>query len=395
VSVQAFGWVLDHSEAQGLERLVLQSHANNARGHEPPWLSWTGIDTVVHETRATRRGVQKATQRLVEAKRLRPTGERRGAGTLVYEIAVNADRDRVDREARLKRQEEERTRSRRGANRVRPSDSTDESSDVGELGSPPEGEQSSPPRGEQNSPPGANFETPGGELEDASAEHSSPKPSVTDEPAAANAAAAGEPAGSGSSNERWDVADEFFSRAADVLLTADFTAEAISADRLKIRTELRKHADRLPQLDWRALAEQLKAGRADGSIVSPTPIGVLAFGLRQRVPTGRPPAPNSSTSSVRDGLEIPEPDEKAAVAWRQLVDGLRETPQWPEVEQSFGQALPLVQPLTLNAGVLRITGTQHAMYMLERDAIPVLDAYARQYLNGRVVLVARDEAARG
>lgn len=70
MSVQALGWVLDHSPTKGSDRLVLLSIANHA-GTSPvdgAWEAWPGTATLQREARLDReRTVKDALARLVEA----------------------------------------------------------------------------------------------------------------------------------------------------------------------------------------------------------------------------------------------------------------------------------------------------------------------------------------
>lgn len=75
MSVQALGWVLDHSPTEGSDRLVVISLANHAgqvvddddRGGDA-WESWPGIATIQREARLRReRTVKDALARLVDA----------------------------------------------------------------------------------------------------------------------------------------------------------------------------------------------------------------------------------------------------------------------------------------------------------------------------------------
>ena len=71
MSVQALGWVLDHSPTRGSDRLVLVSIANHA-GQEPSddgtWEAWPGVDLIRREAGLDRsRTVQDALARLVAA----------------------------------------------------------------------------------------------------------------------------------------------------------------------------------------------------------------------------------------------------------------------------------------------------------------------------------------
>lgn len=399
MSVQAFSWVLEWSEAQGLERLVLQSHANNARGHEPPWRSWTGIDTVVHESRATRRGVQKATQRLVAEKRLLPTGEKRGNGTLVYVIAVDAEADRVDREARLAREEQERKRSRRGANRVRPSDSADSDGDEGELHSPPAGELGSPAEGEQDSPAEANMETPGGEHEDASAEQSSPKPSVTAEPSAANAAAASadapdasSDAAEGSSSNPNPSIHPSWPDARSALIAGGLSAELVDAHRADVCRELRRRGQAVDAIVWSEVGDTIAANWSRIQSTEPAPI--LRFALNQRFVAPKPEAPAAAQNAqVNDRLEIPQPTEAATTAWAEVSEGLLENKRFAD-EGPSGSLVEAVQPLRCANGVLWITATHHAAHWVENKLMPWIRWYvAEAGISGQVEWVPRDQAA--
>jgi hypothetical protein len=393
-------WVFEHSEATGLERLILQSHGNHANGSEPPWHSYLGVDSVSHETRASRRGVQKALRRLEASGRLRDTGERRG-GAPVYEIVLDAVADTVDREARLKREAAENDRTR-GANRVRPAESA------------PSGEPGSPDGANEGRPEGANSGTPGGELQAGNASSSSPEPSGTNrEPTAANAAAVSADApvgstaaaaGSSSTEKPGDLGEIYWDRAADLLVTAGFEPSVVHGDRLKLKTELRKHADRLPLVDWPALGAQLKAGRADGSIYATTPVGVLRFGLGQRSAehlTGqatRPPRSGAAGSAGRskDGLALPEPDEQAATAWREVTDGLEELPNWDAIASRSGVSgslLAAARPIRFDGAVLEVSADQDLAELVELRVVPLADEFAKARLNGRVRWLDRTTAA--
>jgi hypothetical protein len=70
MSIQAVGWVLDHSPARGTDRLVLISIANHA-GTSPvdgAWEAWPGVDTIAREAGLDRaRTVQEAMARLIDA----------------------------------------------------------------------------------------------------------------------------------------------------------------------------------------------------------------------------------------------------------------------------------------------------------------------------------------
>lgn len=70
MSIQAVGWVLDHSPTRGADRLVLISIANHA-GQSPSdgaWEAWPGIDLIQREAGLERRRtVQDALARLIEA----------------------------------------------------------------------------------------------------------------------------------------------------------------------------------------------------------------------------------------------------------------------------------------------------------------------------------------
>jgi hypothetical protein len=70
MSIQAVGWVLDHSPAHGTDRLVLISIANHA-GTSPvdgAWEAWPGVETIAREAGLDRvRTVQEAMARLVDA----------------------------------------------------------------------------------------------------------------------------------------------------------------------------------------------------------------------------------------------------------------------------------------------------------------------------------------
>lgn len=70
MSVQAIGWVLDHSPAKGTDRLVLLAIANHA-GQSPidgAWESWPGIATIQREAGLDRdRTVTDSLTRLAEA----------------------------------------------------------------------------------------------------------------------------------------------------------------------------------------------------------------------------------------------------------------------------------------------------------------------------------------
>ena len=70
MSVQAIGWVFDHSPAKGSDRLVLLSIANHA-GQSPEdgaWEAWPGIDTMAREAGLDRpRTVRDALGRLEAA----------------------------------------------------------------------------------------------------------------------------------------------------------------------------------------------------------------------------------------------------------------------------------------------------------------------------------------
>lgn len=75
MSVQALGWILDHSPATGVGRLVLVSIANHASGDpegDPlAWEAYPGIATIAREARLDRqRTVTEAVSRLVAAGQL-------------------------------------------------------------------------------------------------------------------------------------------------------------------------------------------------------------------------------------------------------------------------------------------------------------------------------------
>lgn len=68
MSIQAVAWVLEFSEAQGNDRLVLLSIANHAgkNPHDGAWEAWPGLDTIAHESRMSRRTVHASLRPLVD-----------------------------------------------------------------------------------------------------------------------------------------------------------------------------------------------------------------------------------------------------------------------------------------------------------------------------------------
>lgn len=64
MSVQAIGWVFDHSTAEGRERLVLLSLANHAGRDD--WECWPSVQTIAREVRLSVRTVQRSLRILEE-----------------------------------------------------------------------------------------------------------------------------------------------------------------------------------------------------------------------------------------------------------------------------------------------------------------------------------------
>lgn len=64
MSIQAVGWVLDHSTAEGRERLVLLSLANHAGRDE--WECWPSVATIAREARVSVRTAQRSLRLLEE-----------------------------------------------------------------------------------------------------------------------------------------------------------------------------------------------------------------------------------------------------------------------------------------------------------------------------------------
>jgi hypothetical protein len=63
VSIQAVGWVLEHSEATGNDRLVMISLANHA---DEERVCWPGVETICHEACVSRATAFRALDRLRE-----------------------------------------------------------------------------------------------------------------------------------------------------------------------------------------------------------------------------------------------------------------------------------------------------------------------------------------
>lgn len=387
MSVQAITYVLDHSEAAGSDRLVLIALANHACSEKAE--CWPSVRLLAREARCSERTVQYALRELEHAGRIRRQKAKGPQGTtrwrLVFDAATEADRPALPK----------------GADAAPPAEPDDA----------PQGADAAPgadSAGAQDATPGgANDDTPG-------VQTSAPEPSegtVREPSAAANAAAAGEPAGGSSSvGTGEDPADVFYDRAADMLVAAGFTPGDVSGDRLKLRTELRKHAAVLPRVRWDALTAQVVAGRQDRSIHADTPTGVLAFALRQRgeahleggagrppavpPPAGGSPAAQAQNRAVNDRLEIPAPDEATAAAWRELAEALRETTQWAAgLDRQIGGLMDGVLPLRVVGDVLEVTGAQAVASFIEERAVPVFDRFAASRRFGRVRWVPRDVAA--
>lgn len=93
MSVQAIGWVLDHSRASGPARLVMVSLANHANddGHTYP-----GVGTIAREAGISARTVQRHVHHLVTTGELRPVGLRPGRyGPMEYVLPAMEGRHSV------------------------------------------------------------------------------------------------------------------------------------------------------------------------------------------------------------------------------------------------------------------------------------------------------------
>jgi hypothetical protein len=92
MSVQAIAWVLQHSDARGLDRLVLISLANHAiptAGDGDVHESWPGLDTIAAEAGLEdRAAARRALDRLMAAGEIEPIPSV-GPIRLVYRIFTN------------------------------------------------------------------------------------------------------------------------------------------------------------------------------------------------------------------------------------------------------------------------------------------------------------------
>jgi hypothetical protein len=397
VSVQAITYVLDHSEAAGSERLVLIALANHACTDKAE--CWPSVRLLARESRCSERTVQYALRQLEHAGRIKRRREKGQNGTTRWALVFDAATEK--------------------ARPALPKKGADAAPSVEEAPESPEGADAAPGADPAGVQPGS----PGGANDDAQGvQPVAPEPSrgtVREPSAAANAAAASADApvgstaaaaGSSSTEKSGDIAVGFYDRAAAMLVAAGFEPAKVSGDRLKLLTELRKHAAIVPRVDWAALTEQLRAGRADGTIHAATPIATLAFGLRQRGDAhlvgggARPPRPGSGQPAPtaaqaqnrahNDGHVIPEADEETARFWRELVDGLTGHPRWEAEYRKRAHVGPdAAIPLRRVGNVLEVTGLQAAGTWVEANLVPILDAYANQFLSARVRFVPRDVAA--
>jgi DNA-binding transcriptional MocR family regulator len=80
VSIQALSWVLEESESEGLDRLVLLVVANHANDE---WRAWPSVRTIAREARVSTNTVGKAIRRLVALGELEleRQGDRRRSST--------------------------------------------------------------------------------------------------------------------------------------------------------------------------------------------------------------------------------------------------------------------------------------------------------------------------
>jgi hypothetical protein len=82
MSIRCISWVLDHSDAQHAERLVLLALADRA---DDDGRAWPSVRDLATRARLSRRAVQVALRRLKLAQSIEPAGLSR-AGTTVYRI---------------------------------------------------------------------------------------------------------------------------------------------------------------------------------------------------------------------------------------------------------------------------------------------------------------------